>query len=62
MKIIINKFLVLENIQISNENIEAAYKLYKSRPKYHHVSAKKKNCSFQSMLDLSEIILIENGL
>ena len=42
MKIIINKFLVLENIQKSNENIEAAYKLYKSRPKYHHVSAKKK--------------------
>ena len=42
MKIIINKFLVLENIQKSNENIVAAYKLYKSRPKYHIISAKKK--------------------
>ena len=42
MKIIINKFLVLEDIKKSDENIEAAYKLYKSRPKYHLISANKK--------------------
>ncbi len=41
MKIIINKYLVLENIQNSLENIKAAYKLYKTRPKYHYISAKK---------------------
>tara|TARA_B100000780_G_scaffold248437_1_gene193772 strand:+ start:100 stop:549 length:450 start_codon:yes stop_codon:yes gene_type:complete len=41
MKIIINKSLVLENIQESSENIKASYKLYKTRPKYHFISAKK---------------------
>ena len=41
MKIIINKFLVLENIQDSLENIKASYKLYKTRPKYHLISAEK---------------------
>ena len=41
MKIIINKSLVLENIQESSENIKASYKLYKTRPKYHLISAKK---------------------
>ena len=42
MKIIINKLLVLENIEKSNENIVSAYKLYKLRPKYHLISANKK--------------------
>jgi hypothetical protein len=41
MKIIINKSIVLENIQESSENIKASYKLYKTRPKYHLISAKK---------------------
>ena len=40
MKIIINKYLVLENIQNSLENIKAAYKLYKTRPKYHYIKLK----------------------
>ena len=48
MKIIINKFLILEKIQKSKENIAGAYKLYKSRPKYHHVSAKKKTAVFRT--------------
>ncbi len=41
MKIIINKFIVLENIRESLENIKASYTLYKSRPKYHLISASK---------------------
>ena len=42
MKIIINKSLLLEDIKGSPENIKAAYRLYKTRPKYHLISAKKK--------------------
>ena len=42
MKIIINKYIVLESIKDSPENIKAAYRVYKTRPNYHLISAEKK--------------------
>ena len=61
MKIIINKFLVLENIQDSLENIKASYKLYKTRPKYHLISAEK-TLKYVDHVKFVKKTPIENGL